>query len=161
MIGYIAAKYSFHIKVGVVILWISGLFVYIMLQDSLPRRTYNGYIRNKIMFGYCLDINGFNELIVSECKSDKSPRWRLKNHKYLSETLTRKCVSYDLDLVPCNQASTWLYDHKNKWIVNKNTEQCLTLDYTSKTLHLWKCSPDHDFSKWNFVMQSFEMENEY
>lgn len=159
MLAYTAKKYSFHLKIGFIVLWILLVFYFIKFQE-VPRRTYHGFIRSKIMFGYCLDVDGFGELSLTECQTEKSPRWHLRKN-FLSENISRKCVSYDLNLVACNQASKWSYDIKNKWIVNENTHQCLTLDYTSKTLHLWECSKDHDFNKWEFIMQSFEIENHY
>lgn len=155
----IISKYSIYFKIGFFFAWILILLYFIKFREA-PRSNHHGFVRSKFLFGYCLDVDDLGELSISECSTAKSPRWHLRR-KMFSEGVSKKCVSYDLALVHCNQASKWTYDQHNKWIVSESTHQCLTLDLTSKTLQMWECRKDHDFNKWEFILNPIEIENNY
>lgn len=153
------SRYAFHLKIVITLLWIFAVSYLLKFQDT-PKRSHNGYIRSKTLFAYCLDVDGVGEVTLALCKSNQSPRWHLRKNM-LSEESSRKCVSYDLFLVTCNQASKWSYNQRNKWIVNDSLQKCLALDFDTKTLHQWECSKENDFAKWEFIEDSFEAENDY
>lgn len=141
-------------RVVLILLWIFFVSYHLRFQDT-PRRNHHGYIKNKILFGFCLDVDEFGEVMLAKCVSDKTPRWHLRGNK-LSHGPTRKCVSYDMMLTSCDKVTKWSYNQKTKQIINEDLKNCLAVDFESKSVHQWACDSDNEFNRWEFVPGSLE-----